>query len=346
MQTTCRLETANKKFMKSKVSTYILAEMASSHGGDPKIAELIIESAAQAQANGILLQIIDLDTYIIPSDQDYQLVKKIYFNKDVWAGLIDKANSLGLAVWTNVYDSESAEFCKARKIRGFKIHSSNLENEDLIEKVLKSKKELLLSVGGVEEKEIKRIIKLARSFNKKAKVCLMYGLQNFPTDPSGLNLNFIKDLSKKLKIPFGYQDHSEPMSQASTYLPVLFIAQGVYIIEKHITNNRALKGLDYEAALNPDEFAEFVKNIRIIDGLLNKQPNDFSTDELKYKEYKNLMKVVSKKEIEAGEKFSKDNLTVMRAKGGEIPGGKMKLVLNKKSKYSYKKHEYIKKSEI
>ena len=56
--------------MNKTVSTYILAEIASSHEGDPKIAEFIIDAAARAKADGILFQLINLATYIVPSDED------------------------------------------------------------------------------------------------------------------------------------------------------------------------------------------------------------------------------------------------------------------------------------
>lgn len=316
--------------------------MASSHEGDPKIAEFIINAAARAKADGIILQLFNLDTYIIASDDDYQQTKRIYLNQDMWSRLIEKSNSLGLDVWANVYDIESAKFCIDKQIKGFKLHSANLENENLVQEVVKSKKELLLSVGSVQKGEIEEILKLIYAIDKKVRIHLMYGLQNFPTNPEGINLNFIRELSKDLNVPFGYQDHSEPTSFASTYLPILFIARGASIMEKHITHNRSLKGLDYEAALNPDEFADFVQNIRIVDNILNKKVDEVSADELKYREYKSLMRVVAKKTIRIGEIFSEDNLTVMRAKKGEINGRELKALLNKKSKLAYKKFEPIK----
>lgn len=330
----------------SKRKTYILAEMAASYEGDPKIAEFIIESAAKAKADGILFQMRDLETYIIPSDQDYQETKDLCLSREDWIELIEKAASLGLDVWANVYDLESARLCKDKKVKGFKFHSSVLENEDLIREVLELKKPLLLSIGGMESEEIKKILKLVYSIDKKAKIYLMYGLQNFPTNPEGVNLNFIKELSEKLSLPWGYQDHSEPASLVSTYMPILFIAQGAAIIEKHITHNRSLKGIDYEAALNPDEFADFVKDIRTVDNILNKKIDEVSLDELKYREYKTLMKVIAKKDISAGEMFSKNNIAVIRAKKGEIKGKRLKLLLNKKAKQSYKKFEPIKRKEL
>ena len=329
-----------------QISTYILAEMASSHEGKVKIAEFIIKSVSLAGADGILFQLINLPTYIVPQDEDYQDTKSFYLNQKEWMRLIKKANSLRLDVWANVYDLDSAKFCRNKPIKGFKFHSSNLENNDLIREVVKLKKEIHLSVGGMRKEEIARILKFIHSINKKAKIHLMYGLQNFPTRPQGINLNFIRELSQKLNLPWGYQDHSEPTSSASTYLPILAIPQGASVIEKHVTHNRALKGQDYETALNPDEFADFVKDIRMAGKIINKKVNEVSSDELHYRKYKSLMKVVAKKDIKAGQNFSKDNLTVMRAKRGEISGSWLKSLLNKKSKLSYEKFEPIKKKEL
>ncbi len=332
--------------MAKQNKTYILAEIAASHEGKEKIAESIIKNAALAKADGILFQIIDLKSYIVPKDEDYKDIKSFYLNQKIWERLIKKANSFELDVWANIYDLESAKFCKDKDIKGFKLHSANLENEELIKEVVKFKKEMLLSVGGLEKSEIEKTLKLIYSINKKAKIYLMYGLQNCPTNPAGVNLNFIKNLSEELKLPFGYQDHSEPTSPASTYLPVLFISQGASIIEKHITYDRNLKGQDYWTALNPDEFSEFVKDIGTADLILSKNPKEVSPEEFQYKDYKSIIKVVAKKEIKKGTYFSEDNLAVMRAKRGEISGRYFKKLLGKESFFSYKKLEPIKRDEL
>lgn len=325
---------------------YILAEMAASHEGDPKIAEFIIASAAKAGADGILFQMINLDTYIIPSDTDFADIKSFAMGQQDWQKLIRKANDLNLDVWANVYDLETAVFCRKQNFKGYKLHSANLESEDLIKEIAKAKKEILLSVGGVENKELERVFKLIHSVNKNPKICLMYGLQNFPTRPEAINLNFIKELSRKLKLPFGYQDHSEPESETSTFLPILFVAEGAEIIEKHITHDRSKRGQDYEAALNPDGFASFVKDIRTAENIISKSPEEISADEIKYKEYKTLMKVTAVKDIKAGEKFSKNNLTIMRSRKGEIAGRDFNLLTDKTSEQSYKKFEPIKRDEF
>lgn len=328
------------------IEEYILAEMAASHEGDPKIAAFIIESAVKAKANGILFQLIDLETYIVPQDEDYKDIKSFSLSQKDWAYLIEKANSLNLDVWANVYDLKSLDFCQCKKIKGFKLHSSNLENRELLEKIIRLDKEILLSIGGMSRSEIEEILKFIYLINSKAKIYLMYGLQNFPTNPGDINLNFIKNLSEELKIPWGYQDHSEPNSSASTYLSILAQSMGAFIIEKHITHNRELRGQDYEAALNPDEFILFVKDIRSAEDVLEKKIGEISAGEMKYKEYKTLMKVVAKEDIKKGEKFSKENLAVMRVKKGEIGGRYLEQLLGKESESYYKKHEPLKMNEL
>lgn len=333
--------------MKSEIKKkYILAEMAASHEGDMKIAEFIIASVAKAGADGILFQMINLDTYIIPSDTDFADIKSFAMSQPAWQQLIKKANDLKLDVWANVYDLESAVFCRKQNIKGYKLHSANLENENMLLEIAKTGKEILLSVGGVEKKDLERVLKILKFSGKKNKIYLMYGLQNFPTRPEIINPNFIKNLSQKMKLPFGYQDHSDPDSEASTFLPVFFAAEGAEIIEKHITHDRSKQGQDYEAALNPDEFASFVKNIRTVENIISKPAAEISADEIKYKEYKTLMKATAKQDIKAGEKFFTENVAIMRSRAGEISGRDINLLMGKKAERDYKKFEPIKRDEF
>ena len=56
------------------------------------------------------------------------------------------------------------------------------------------------------------------------------------------------------------------------------------IIEKHITHDRSLKGVDHESALNPDEFAKFVKMVKTIDSAKGtNKPHSFSESEISYR---------------------------------------------------------------
>ena len=117
-------------------------------------------------------------------------------------------------------------------------------------------KPIILSVASTKIKEVQNIYKF---FNKKNEIILMYGIQNFPTKLSDLNLNKIIFLKEKFKCSIGYADHTDSDETFySKYIPLLAHSLGANIIEKHITINRHLKGRDYYSALNPNEFRDFV----------------------------------------------------------------------------------------
>ncbi len=329
-----------------KQQTYILAEMAASHEGDLEKAIYIVESSAKAGADGISLQLIDLDTYIVPEDEDYEDTKSFYMEQDKWLKIIKKCNDLNLEIWANVYDLKSAEFCKDKKIKGYKLHSSNLENRALLKFLIKTGKEIALSVGGMDEEDIRQTVLYLYSIDKKIEIHLMYGMQNFPTDVDDVNINFIKKVSKDLDLVFGYQDHSEPESPASIYLPILFISNGATIIEKHVTHDRSYMGQDHEAALNPVEFIEFVKHIRTVDKIVNKDISANSAGFRKYRKYKSIIKVIAKKNISEKDVFNGDNISVMRSKKGQINGRYISKLIGKKASFSYKKYDPIKIDEI
>ena len=60
----------------------------------------------------------------------------------------------------------------------------------------------------------------------------------------------------------GFADHADPSCHDSTHLAAASLGYGVSVIEKHLTIAKCLQLEDYESALSPDEFANFVKILR------------------------------------------------------------------------------------
>ena len=52
----------------------------------------------------------------------------------------------------------------------------------------------------------------------------------------------------------GYSDHT-----LGIIVPVVAVALGAEVVEKHITLNRKMSGPDHKASLEPSEFKEMVK---------------------------------------------------------------------------------------
>ena len=108
----------------------------------------------------------------------------------------------------------------------------------------------------------------------------------------------LKDL---FELPIGYQDHCDGDSDAGYWLPAAAMGMGVDIIEKHITHDRAFKGVDSEAALGPDQFIKFGEMVREIDAARGISiPKPFTEAEQTYRRYAK-KRLVASRDIKAGE---------------------------------------------
>ena len=111
------------------------------------------------------------------------------------------------------------------------------------------------------------------------------------------------------------------------------------IIEKHFTLSKKMKGPDHKASLEPHEFAEMMKLIRNFEVL---KGNGIKIPQRGEKKNISIARksIVAKTNINKGEIFTTENLTVKRPGNGIIPM-KIKKILKKKSKYNFKPDQLI-----
>ena len=146
----------------------------------------------------------------------------------------------------------------------------------------------------------------------------------YPTPYKDLNLNVIKNFKKKFKVNVGLSDHS-----LGDVAPIMAVTLGASVIEKHITLNKNLIGPDHKASMEPIEFANMVKKIRIAEtalGTYEKKPTK--------SEKKNISiarkSIYAAKFIKKGQIFTKKNIILKRPATG-INAAEYNNVLGKKA---------------
>jgi N,N'-diacetyllegionaminate synthase len=85
----------------------------------------------------------------------------------------------------------------------------------------------------------------------------------YPAPASATNLRAMDSLRSALCAPVGMSDHS--MGDA---VAIAAAARGAAAIEKHLTLSRAMEGPDHAASLEPEQFAEMVRKIRLVESAL------------------------------------------------------------------------------
>jgi spore coat polysaccharide biosynthesis protein SpsF (cytidylyltransferase family)/sialic acid synthase SpsE len=208
----------------------------------------------------------------------------------------------------DVFGENSLNYILRKNIYGIKIHSSDLTNKSILNKLTKFNNKIFISAGGSNLKEIDYAI----NFLKDKKPILMHGYQNYPThiDDTGLDkISFYRSIYKN-KIEYGLQDHLEGDKQEASIVPLISLAYQPSYIEKHVILKRKKNRVDSYSSLEPKEIKKLDDDIIYYSKSI-KFKKKLSIEENKYR--KNVKKNwVAKKNINPGEKFSLDNIQMKR----------------------------------
>jgi len=268
-------------------NSYIIAEMACSHDGERELAEQIIHGAGAAGADAIQFQIWLAEEVVSSRHKNLGLLQGIQLDRETWRGLSELVRSEypQMDIIACIYERDSLDFCETMNVSAYKLHASDTANPSLIKAVAATGRRIDLSIGAATLGEIQQALEWITEAGGDD-VWLMYGYQGFPTPTDGINLAFVEKLQTLFERRVGYQDHSDADEQSAYYLPAMALGMGVDILEKHITHDRSKKGIDHEAALNPEEFKHFVEMVRELERAKGiAVPRPFSEAEDKYRRY-------------------------------------------------------------
>lgn len=296
-----------QKIIKNKV--FVIAEVANSHQGSLEDLLKLINEVSKTNTDAIKFQKFYADELVDKQHTDFQLFKKLEFNRKEWSKIIKYAKSKKLRVFVDIFGIKSAKEISKMKVDGYKIHSSDLLNPEILEFCALQKEPILISLAGAKIYEIDEALKIL-SKNKK-EIIIMYGHQGYPTKIKDLNLRNLDEIKKRFNYPIGISDHVDANSQMSLIVPLLAISSGVKVIEKHITLDRNEKKIDYQSALNPNEFKNLISLIRYTEKTLGKTNFQLTQSEEKYRE-KHRKKTIVKKTLKKGEKISVKNFEYKR----------------------------------
>jgi len=328
-------------------SVYVIAEMACSHDGDPGLARTIIDGAGRAGADAIQFQVWSRADLLVPHHRDYDKLGKIELSRSDWAGLAKYVRDTypRMHIVACVYERGSVEFCESIGIDAYKLHSGDLDNPQLVKCVAATGRRIDLSVGASTVEEIQAAIGWIRALSASP-IWLMYGYQDFPTRIDDVHLSYMQKLRALFELPLGYQDHSAAESEAGFWLPAAAIGMGVDILEKHITHDRARKGVDHEAALNPDEFARFVEMVRSMERARGvSTPKPFSPEQLRYRKHAR-KSIVTSRSLPAGTVLCESDLAALRTEEPGLPPVEVGRLVGKKVIRALPQYHPIRESDV
>jgi len=311
---------------------FIVAEASQAFEGNRVLVEKLIQAAHYAGADAIKFQIFTADELAVPSHNYFSLYQSLELPLDFWESQIDACHRAGMKFFADVFGTDTASELHKRGADGFKVHSADALNMQLLDVLRELGRPVMLSSAGVLPEEVEKALD---RLGRDASVVIMHGFQAEPTELRDTHLNRLIFLSQRFGRPVGLSDHISGDRVMAKYLPLIALGMGIRVFEKHITLSREVKGEDYFSALNPDEFKEMVECLK--DSMESFGPREFEMPEAELVYRKASKKqVVAAKNIKAGDSLTLENITLRRSNQAssifsleEVMGKKAKVAINK-----------------
>jgi N-acetylneuraminate synthase len=331
--------------------SFIVAEVSSNHGQSFKRAVSLIRQAKKAGADAVKFQAYtpggmtaDIDNKYFRVKHPkwrgqtlYQLYEKSYTPWAWFKKLKNISDDLGITFFSTAFDRKAVDFLEGLDVSIHKVASFEVLDLLFVEYVAKTKKPLILSTGMASVSEIKEAVSVARKGGAKD-IILLRCVSSYPAREEDMNLVTIPDMRKRFKCPVGLSDHT-----IGKEVPVAAVSLGACLIEKHFTLSRKIKTPDNFFSMEPREFKELVKNIRITERAMGKVQYNLSKDEKSSIAFRRSLFAV--KNIEKGERFSEENVKSIRP-GYGLPPKHLKSILGRKAKRAIAKGSPLKSSLV
>ena len=322
----------------------IIAEAGINHNGDIKRAFKLVDIAKRSDADYVKFQTYKTESLVLQNakkakyqkskltENQFEMLKKSELSFENFYKIYQYTKKKKIKFLSAPFDIESAVFLKKIGLKIIKIPSGEITNIPLLNYISSTKMNVILSTGMASIKEIDVAVKIL----KKNNLSILQCNSAYPTDIGDMNLNVIKFFLKKYKFAkIGLSDHSIGFESG-----IAAVAIGAKIVEKHFTENKKLNGPDHKISLNPEELKYFVKCLKNIPKALGKYQKKITKSE-KINILPARKSIFASIDIKKGDKFSEKNITTKRPQKG-IKASEWNKVLNRKSKYNFKKNQLIK----
>ena len=289
---------------------FIIAELSCNHRGKYTLAEELVRTAADSGADAVKLQTDNPDGGItIDCDNEhfqikdgpwkgrtlYDLYKETYTPWEWTVPLMDLANSLGMELFSTPSCIPGVDFLEGCGVPAYKVSSFEVTDAPLLRRMAETGKPVLVSLGCYQDSEDAEAVELVMA-DEVPRVFLRC-VSQYPAPPGAFNLcEWVEGIS----------DHS-----LGNEISIAAVALGAQVVERHLMLGAHYGGPDVGFSLDPWEFKQMVTGIRNVEAAMR-----YSERQVDRTFCKSLFAV---KDIKAGERFTKDNVGVIRPGAGMHP---------------------------
>jgi sialic acid synthase SpsE len=300
---------------------FIVCEISSSHRGSLATAKELIREAKKAGADSVKFQCflpgtITCDSsrpeFIIEQDGPWKgrrlwdLYTECVTPRDWFPELYGFAKEQGLIAFSTVCGPADVDFLESLGPDvnpAYKVSSFEIVNLDLIAHIASTGKPAIFSTGMAADGDIEAAIDAFQDGN----AAILHCVSKYPAPFGKMNMGRLGDFHSKY-LWTGLSDHSTDARAAT-----MAVALGATIFEKHVTLTPGGQGPDDAFAVSPHVFREYCQAIRSAWEAMHPRVMDEDAAG-SYERYRPSIRAI--RDIEAGERFTRENIAVIRPGGG------------------------------
>ena len=168
-------------------------------------------------------------------------------------------------MFSTPFDNDSIEFLESINCSIYKVASFDSVNKALLRKIGSTKKPVIMSTGMTNVKELSEAWKSLGGKNDGSgcDLALLHCISSYPTPTTEANLSMIHLLKSLHNGPIGYSDHT-----IGSEIPIMAVAAGARIIEKHFTLDTSAEGPDHALSADPKIMKEMIDGVRRMEKIL------------------------------------------------------------------------------
>jgi sialic acid synthase SpsE len=319
---------------------HIIAEAGTNHNGSFTTAKKLVDAAAKAGADSVKFQIIYPEGLYLEkffregayyNNEVFQKRAEGRLTDDNYRKLADYCKEKKIIFSASVFDRRGIDLLTELDVSFIKLASCDLNNSLLLKMAAETDRKLIISTGMATLEEIERAVSDVVSTGN-SDIVLMHCVSMYPAPTEKMNLGFIKVLKQTFGFPVGLSDHSE-----SSLSGAMAISMGAEWIEKHFTLDRRAEGFDHAYAMEPENLAQFIRDMRISQEACLRQNVKVGSKEAEVKKAAR-RSIYAARDINAGETLKEQDVRIVRPEGALRPNDYI-LVAGKTAKRPIRQNE-------
>lgn len=304
--------------------TYFIADIAANHDGDLERAKLLIRLAKEAGADAAKFQ--NFDAPKIVSDYGFKAmnggqvshqaawkksVVEVYRSASIpfeWTlTLMEECDEVGIDYFSSPYDFGAIDFLD-QYVPVYKAGSGEIDWIEALERMASKGKPVFIATGASTIGEVQKAVRAIQKINKQ--LVLMQCNTNYTASPDNydhLHLNVLKTYAAMFPdVILGLSDHTHAVA------PVVgAVALGARVIERHFTDSNEREGPDHKFAMNPENWARMVHEVRLLERALGSPDKFIAANEVQTAIVQRRC-LRAARDIKAGEVFTREMIDVLR----------------------------------